>query len=151
MLDYLRFSEVKVLCIGDVMLDCFISGDVGRISPEGPVPVMCARSEEYFAGGAANVARNISSLGASCTLLGAVGKDNNGSKLLDLLNAVDDVSARFVELINARQRSRHVSWDMVSKCCASILRTLPDLKGRGGPGYFQCGFHDRIAQRCHFV
>ncbi len=98
MLDYLRFSEVKVLCIGDVMLDCFISGDVGRISPEGPVPVMCARSEEYFAGGAANVARNISSLGASCTLLGAVGKDNNGSKLLELLNNVHGVSAPFVTL-----------------------------------------------------
>lgn len=98
MLDYLRFSEVKVLCIGDVMLDCFISGDVGRISPEGPVPVMCARSEEYFAGGAANVARNISSLGASCTLLGATGKDNNGAKLLELLNAVHDVSAEFVTL-----------------------------------------------------
>ncbi|MND29642.1 Bifunctional protein HldE [compost metagenome] len=98
MLDYLRFSEVKVLCIGDVMLDCFISGDVGRISPEGPVPVMCARSEEYFAGGAANVARNISSLGAGCTLIGAVGKDNNGTKLLELLNAVHNVSARFVIL-----------------------------------------------------
>ncbi|WP_312621701.1 bifunctional heptose 7-phosphate kinase/heptose 1-phosphate adenyltransferase, partial [Agrobacterium pusense] len=98
MLDYLRFSEVKVLCIGDVMLDCFISGDVGRISPEGPVPVMCARSEEYFAGGAANVARNISSLGAGCTLLGAVGKDNNGSKLLELLNSVHGVSAPFVTL-----------------------------------------------------
>ena len=98
MLDYLRFSEVNVFCIGDVMLECFVSGDVGRISPEGPVPVMRARSEEYFAGGAANVARNISSLGANCTLIGVVGNDSNGAKLHGLLDKVEGISAEFVLL-----------------------------------------------------
>lgn len=99
MLDYLRFSEVEVLCIGDVMLDCFVSGDVSRISPEGPVPVMRASAEHYFAGGAANVARNISSLGASCSLIGVTGRDGNSDKLANLLqHGVGGVTPNFVTL-----------------------------------------------------
>ncbi|MCM8784194.1 MAG: D-glycero-beta-D-manno-heptose-7-phosphate kinase [Candidatus Omnitrophica bacterium] len=75
------FSKAKVLVVGDLMLDEFIWGEVERISPEAPVPVVWAKKKTYAPGGAANVACNLSSLGASVNLLGIVGKDNNGEIL----------------------------------------------------------------------
>jgi D-beta-D-heptose 7-phosphate kinase/D-beta-D-heptose 1-phosphate adenosyltransferase len=64
-----------VLCIGDLMLDDFIYGDVSRISPEAPAPVISVRREELVVGGAGNVARNIAALGAKCIFIGVVGDD----------------------------------------------------------------------------
>ncbi|MDB6087199.1 MAG: rfaE bifunctional protein, partial [Gammaproteobacteria bacterium] len=64
-----KFSDVRVLCVGDVMLDRFINGQVKRISPESPVPVLSISGTQSFPGGAANVARNIASLGGLCTLV----------------------------------------------------------------------------------
>ena len=55
-----------VLCIGDIMLDEFVYGEVSRISPEAPTPVIAARRSEMHVGGAGNVARNVASLGARC-------------------------------------------------------------------------------------
>ena len=63
------FEKVKILVAGDVMLDRYWFGDVNRISPEAPVPVLKVERVEERPGGAANVARNIASLGAHCTLL----------------------------------------------------------------------------------
>ncbi|SOC83173.1 D-beta-D-heptose 7-phosphate kinase / D-beta-D-heptose 1-phosphate adenosyltransferase [Ensifer adhaerens] len=97
MVELSRFSDVRVLCIGDVMLDRFVSGSVNRISPEGPVPVMSVVSERDFPGGAANVARNIAALGARCTLVGVAGQDENGGKLARILAASPLIAAELVE------------------------------------------------------
>jgi D-beta-D-heptose 7-phosphate kinase/D-beta-D-heptose 1-phosphate adenosyltransferase len=70
-----RFPGTPVLVVGDVMLDRFIVGDVSRISPEAPVPVVRFRSEHLRLGGAANVAHNLAALGAQVSLVGVVGKD----------------------------------------------------------------------------
>ncbi len=78
------FKGKKVLVYGDVMLDLYIRGDVERISPEAPVPVMMERSREYILGGAGNVATNIASLGGVVTLAGVVGDDEEGKIVHDL-------------------------------------------------------------------
>jgi D-beta-D-heptose 7-phosphate kinase / D-beta-D-heptose 1-phosphate adenosyltransferase len=70
-----------VLCVGDLMLDEFVYGEVSRISPEAPAPVIAVRRSETNIGGAGNVARNIASLGGRCILVGLVGKDEAGAKL----------------------------------------------------------------------
>lgn len=98
MLESSKFSEVSVLCIGDVMLDRFVAGHVKRISPEGPVPVMSVTSETLCPGGAANVARNIAALGAKCTLVGMTGLDSNGETLAELLAENRGISTEFVTL-----------------------------------------------------
>jgi D-beta-D-heptose 7-phosphate kinase/D-beta-D-heptose 1-phosphate adenosyltransferase len=81
------FAGVRVLCIGDVMLDRYIYGDVGRVSPEAPVPILAVEREEQSPGGCANVAVNLAALGARCVLLGAVGEDSAGETLVHLLRA----------------------------------------------------------------
>src|ERR1700738_4586876 len=80
-----KFNSINVLCIGDVMLDRFIGGDVNRISPEGPVPVFFLRHTSEIPGGAANVARNITSLNGRCTLLGLIGEDVSGAEVIAAL------------------------------------------------------------------
>ncbi|MBI3871320.1 MAG: D-glycero-beta-D-manno-heptose-7-phosphate kinase [Verrucomicrobia bacterium] len=80
-----RSADARVLVVGDVMLDQFIWGDVARISPEAPVPIVEFTSESYMPGGAANVARNLSALGARAALYSVVGEDLAGAGLHDLL------------------------------------------------------------------
>jgi D-beta-D-heptose 7-phosphate kinase/D-beta-D-heptose 1-phosphate adenosyltransferase len=70
-----------VLCIGDLMLDEFVYGEVSRVSPEAPVPVIAVRRDEKVIGGAGNVARNIVSLGARCVFAGVIGNDEAGATL----------------------------------------------------------------------
>src|SRR6478735_3155860 len=74
-----------VLCVGDLMLDEFVYGEVSRISPEAPAPVIAVRRSETNIGGAGNVARNIAALGARCIFVGLVGDDEAGGKLKALL------------------------------------------------------------------
>ena len=74
-------SSARVLVVGDVMLDRYWFGDVSRISPEAPVPVVHIQRTEERPGGAANVARNIASLGGKATLLSVVGDDEAGAHL----------------------------------------------------------------------
>jgi D-glycero-beta-D-manno-heptose-7-phosphate kinase len=78
-------SNARVLVVGDVMLDRYWFGDVSRISPEAPVPVVHVQRTEERPGGAANVARNIASLGGKATLLSVVGDDEAGRSLATLL------------------------------------------------------------------
>jgi D-beta-D-heptose 7-phosphate kinase/D-beta-D-heptose 1-phosphate adenosyltransferase len=75
------FPKVKVLVVGDIMMDRSILGKVSRISPEAPVPVIIAEKEDFNLGGAANVAHNIRSLGGIVSLCGVVGNDENGRKI----------------------------------------------------------------------
>src|SRR3981081_1123701 len=70
-----------VLCVGDLMLDEFIYGEVSRISPEAPAPVIAVQRTETNIGGAGNVACNVASLGARCIFVGLVGEDEAGATL----------------------------------------------------------------------
>lgn len=80
------FTGVKVCVLGDVMLDLYVRGRVARISPEAPVPVVEIVSEELRLGGAGNVANNIASLGGVPLLISVVGSDQQGDRLLGLLD-----------------------------------------------------------------
>lgn len=73
-----NFKNVNVLVIGDIILDEFIWGDVSRISPEAPVPVVWVKRESFMPGGASNVANNLRSLGARAYLAGVIGSDERG-------------------------------------------------------------------------
>jgi len=79
------FAKARVLVVGDVMLDRYWFGNVTRISPEAPVPVVHVQRSEERPGGAANVARNAAALGAQVTLLSVVGRDEAGAQLAKLL------------------------------------------------------------------
>jgi D-beta-D-heptose 7-phosphate kinase/D-beta-D-heptose 1-phosphate adenosyltransferase len=80
-----NFERSKILVVGDVMLDRYLWGDVKRISPEAPVPVFHIKRRSMVPGGAGSVVLNIIGLGASVTLLGVIGRDENGSTLKRLL------------------------------------------------------------------
>jgi D-beta-D-heptose 7-phosphate kinase/D-beta-D-heptose 1-phosphate adenosyltransferase len=76
-----KFRRVRLLVVGDLILDRFIWGDVDRISPEAPVPVLRVTSESFRLGGAANVIHNIRALGGRVTACGVAGRDETGKKL----------------------------------------------------------------------
>lgn len=77
-----RASSVRVLVVGDLMLDRYVSGRVERVSPEAPVPVLLVEGERSAIGGAGNVATNVTALGARCDVVGCVGADAAGDELL---------------------------------------------------------------------
>jgi D-beta-D-heptose 7-phosphate kinase/D-beta-D-heptose 1-phosphate adenosyltransferase len=95
-----NFKDAKVLVVGDLILDEFIWGDVSRISPEAPVPVVWVKRESFMPGGASNVANNLSSLGAGTYLVGVIGDDERGAilkgeleqKNIDVSGIVADMS-----------------------------------------------------------
>ncbi|MCL4469874.1 MAG: D-glycero-beta-D-manno-heptose-7-phosphate kinase [Gammaproteobacteria bacterium] len=80
-----NFENARVLVVGDIMLDRYWFGEVSRISPEAPVPVVHVSRTEERPGGAANVARNIAALGAQASLLSVAGRDEAGDRLAQLL------------------------------------------------------------------
>jgi len=82
-----KIAGLRILVIGDVMLDHYIWGNAHRISPEAPVPVVEVARDTYVPGGAANVALNCTSLGAKTTLAGFMGRDDAGDQLRQLLKA----------------------------------------------------------------
>lgn len=81
-------SAQRLAVVGDAMLDTYLVGDVERISPEAPVPVVRVRERRYALGGAANVAQNVSAIGAHCLLVGAVGNDAGSATLRTMLDAI---------------------------------------------------------------
>lgn len=82
-----RSGALRVLVIGDAMLDRYVEGTVRRISPEAPVPVVHVTRERVALGGAANVAAGVAALGAGCALVGAAGDDEAGDRLREALDA----------------------------------------------------------------
>jgi rfaE bifunctional protein kinase chain/domain len=82
------FAEKRVLIVGDVMLDAYVHGDVSRISPEAPVPVLEIRERILRAGGAANAAANVASLDGIPVVVGLVGGDDAGAALVELLRTL---------------------------------------------------------------
>jgi D-beta-D-heptose 7-phosphate kinase / D-beta-D-heptose 1-phosphate adenosyltransferase len=80
-------SEQTIVCIGDLMLDDFVYGEVSRISPEAPAPILAVTRNDLTVGGAGNVARNIAGLGARCVFIGVVGEDEASRTLMRALAA----------------------------------------------------------------
>jgi rfaE bifunctional protein kinase chain/domain len=104
-LDRARLDELldaaagqRVAIVGDAMLDVYLRGDVDRISPEAPVPVVRVRERKDALGGAANVAQNVAALGAGCALVAAVGNDIAGARLRDMLQQIGADSDVLVEV-----------------------------------------------------
>ena len=90
------FGHRKIVVLGDLMLDRFVYGDVSRISPEAPAPVILAGETEEHVGGAGNVARNIAALSARCVLIAVVGEDEAASAIGRLLGAVPNITPALV-------------------------------------------------------
>jgi D-beta-D-heptose 7-phosphate kinase/D-beta-D-heptose 1-phosphate adenosyltransferase len=88
-LDIDRLRAARVLCIGDVMLDHYVYGEVDRLSPEAPVPVLSIDSETHSLGGAGNVLRNLAALGAQTSFVSVVGNDHAGREVQNLLAELD--------------------------------------------------------------
>src|SRR5437763_12351282 len=80
-----RAAGKRILVIGDLMLDEFVWGKVGRISPEAPVPVVEVTGESFFPGGAANVARNLREFLDKVSVIGFIGKERSGQQLRELM------------------------------------------------------------------
>jgi D-beta-D-heptose 7-phosphate kinase / D-beta-D-heptose 1-phosphate adenosyltransferase len=128
-----------VLCVGDLMLDEFVYGEVSRVSPEAPAPVIAVQRAETSIGGAGNVARNIASLGARCIFIGLVGEDDAGKILKDALaeeSAIESVlvadpgrpTTRKVRFVS-EHFSTHMlraDWEMASPACVDIEQRLID-------------------------
>lgn len=143
MLDFDALSKAilrqTVLCVGDLMLDEFIYGEVSRISPEAPAPVMAVRHSETNVGGAGNVARNITALGAKCVFVGLIGNDDAGKKLQAALSRellIEPIlvcdparpTTRKVRFVS-EHFSTHMlraDWEMASPASAEIEQKLID-------------------------
>jgi len=136
------FGKVRVLVVGDLMLDRYISGAVDRISPEAPVPVVRVEEESARVGGAANVASNVAALGATCHMVGCVGRDHAGEMLRDELSAVgvrtdglvvtDERPTTLKTRVLARRQQvvrfdREVEADVSGGLAVALARTLTGL------------------------
>ena len=106
-----RFRRAHLLVVGDLMLDRFVWGDVERISPEAPVPVMRVMAESHRLGGAANVVQNVRSLGAHVTACGVIGRDAAGKRLVHDLRRAGASTAGIVADKQAQttQKSRIIA------------------------------------------
>jgi rfaE bifunctional protein kinase chain/domain len=141
-----RASTKRFLVIGDLMLDEFIWGKVGRISPEAPVPVVEVTGESFFPGGAANVARNLREFVGRVSVVGMVGKDRSGQQLRELLagqridtsDAVEDagfrtivktrIIARQQQVVRVdRERISAPSSEQIGNIVAAVKKKLPQI------------------------
>jgi D-beta-D-heptose 7-phosphate kinase/D-beta-D-heptose 1-phosphate adenosyltransferase len=93
-----RLGAARVLCVGDVMLDKFVTGTVERISPEAPIPVLKVARQSAMLGGAGNVARNLAGLGARAQFIAAVGADPAGAEVARLLDGLSGIDAALIEM-----------------------------------------------------
>ncbi len=89
-------AGARVACVGDLMLDRYVYGEVSRISPEAPIPVMLRTSTEAMLGAASNVARNVAALGGATALVGMIGDDGAGRETLELLGQVAGLTGHIV-------------------------------------------------------
>lgn len=157
-----KIARARVLVVGDAMLDRYWYGDVERISPEAPVPVVAVKEEKDLPGGAANVARSVRALGAGCALFSISGDDRDADSLERLL-AENDIRCRLERdkllntIVKLRVVSKHLHQQMLRvdfDCPASkdarvklldaYLKHLPEYDaviisdyGKGGLGYIQ--------------
>ena len=141
-----RFNKANILVVGDLILDEYIWGDVERISPEAPVPVVWANKRTYVPGGAANVANNIRSLGGRVYLLGVTGKDKNTDTLFSELKK-RKISSRsiFIEpnrhttlktrIIAGHQQVVRVDWEHTDPLPADLNQRIIKFIQRNIDGF----------------
>ena len=98
----------RVLVVGDAMLDEYLVGDVDRISPEAPVPVVRVRERRHALGGAANVAQNVAAAGASCRLVATIGADSAGDQLASMLVRAGIIGSDLVQVARSTTRKTRV-------------------------------------------
>ena len=91
-----RMPSAHILCVGDLMLDRFVTGIVDRVSPEAPIPVLEVKDEAVMIGGAGNVVRNLVAFGATAELVAVIGEDAEGAELSALLNEILGATAHLV-------------------------------------------------------
>jgi len=105
------FPNANIVVIGDLMLDHFLFGEVTRISPEAPIPVVRTQKEAYMPGGAANVAENIKTASGNVSLFGILGKDDAGSQLSDMLagNGINTTGVLIDDTRTTTQKTRIVA------------------------------------------
>jgi len=101
-------AQQTILCVGDLMLDEFVYGEVTRMSPEAPTPVLAVARSEVEIGGAGNVARNIAALGARCIFVGLIGKDEAGRTLGDAFAKLEGSIAPHLVIDAGRHTTRKV-------------------------------------------
>ena len=136
------FREVRVVVVGDLMLDVYLRGSASRVSPEAPVPVVRISEEWVALGGAANVADNVVALGAACDVVGCIGTDRHGERLREELRAsgIHDAGVLPVEgrptTVKTRVLARHhqvarydveVEDDVDAACAAELAQTIETL------------------------
>src|ERR1044071_4665919 len=141
-----RAMGKRIAVAGDLMLDEFVWGKVGRISPEAPVPVVEVTGESFYPGGAANVARNLREFIDRVAVVGTVGTDPSGRQLLDLLRAqkietdlvLEDpdfrtivktrIIARHQQVVRVdREQLRTPTAEQVAQVTAGLRKILPEL------------------------
>src|SRR5215471_18527423 len=130
-----RAPTKRILVIGDLMLDEFVWGKVGRISPEAPVPVVEVTGESFFPGGAANVARNLREFLDKVAVAGLIGKDRSGQQLRELLaqrkidvsDSIED--EKFPTIVKTRIIARHQQVVRVDreKIVAAVRKKLANI------------------------
>jgi len=141
-----RAPAKRILVIGDLMLDEFVWGKVGRISPEAPVPVVEVTGESFYPGGAANVARNLREFVDRIAVIGLVGKDRSGQQLrellagqkIDIVNVVQDenfhtilktrIIARNQQVVRVdREQIIGPSPEQIAKVVSATRKTLSEI------------------------
>ena len=140
-----RFAALKIWVVGDLMIDEYVTGAVERISPEAPVPVVRAQRSEHRLGGAANVARQIATLGAQVSVAGICGDDAAGEQLLGLcasagiattavLKLPGRHTTRKLRVVSHSQQLLRLDWEDISPCAAEVSgRLLAQLEAGEPP------------------
>ncbi len=120
-----EFKNIKILVVGDVMLDRFIWGDVERISPEAPVPVVKVTNENFLLGGSANVLNNVVALGGNAEICGVIGNDLFGDQVLKLLKSK---KINITGVINDTKRATIVKTRVIGQKQQIVRVDREDLK-----------------------
>ncbi|HVF29403.1 MAG TPA: D-glycero-beta-D-manno-heptose-7-phosphate kinase [Pyrinomonadaceae bacterium] len=160
-----NFSKLKILVVGDVMLDRYWWGSVTRISPEAPVPVVRLKNTSLAAGGAANVAVNVAGLGATAILLGVVGDDDEARLIPSILAkagvsgqnliGVDDrpttsktrIIAHSQQVVRVdKEESEPISAEVEDRICSSFTDLLPGVDAIAVSDYGKGVLTDRLLQ-----
>lgn len=132
-----EFAQKRIVVVGDVMLDRYIHGNVERLNPEAPVPVLHAREEVDLPGGASNVAKNITALGGDAVLVGVVGNDDYAEKIAEIAKAegydtnfvVDDTRPTITKvryMVNSQQMLR-VDWEETNDVETGVANKIKEV------------------------
>lgn len=128
-----KLKSLKILVVGDVILDSYLKGKVERISPEAPVPILEVEEEEFRLGGAGNVAKNLSSLGVETFICGVIGKDAAGEKVKQLLEEsrikaflVEDErpTTKKTRIVSRNQQLLRIDWEDKRKIRGETLKNI---------------------------